>query len=93
MINLLSLELRLEYDDEKMAKAVYTAIEPDNKGYVDSELQGKNILLSMRSETAGSMKNTADDLLACIKIAEEASGLIFVVSGPTADLDSDTLFE
>ena len=35
------------------------------------------------------MRNTADDLLACIKIAEEASGL--VVSA--ADPDGDSLLE
>jgi len=29
----------------------------------------------MEAENAGSLRNTADDLLACIKIAEETIGL------------------
>ena len=86
---MLELELRLDYDDESTAKAVYGALEPDNKGYVESRLDGKTIFFKMVSEDAGSMRNTADDLLACVKIAEEASGL--VVSA--ADLDGDSLSE
>ena len=86
---MLELELKMEYDDEKTAKAVYSALEPDNKGYVDARIEGKTLFFKITSEDAGSMRNTADDLLACIKIAEEASGL--VVSA--ADPDGDSLLE
>jgi Uncharacterized protein conserved in archaea len=84
------LDLRLEYCDEKIAKAVFDAISPDNEGYVETKLDKNTITLHVSSETAGSLKNTADDLLACIKIAEDSSGLI---SGPASDLDRDSLFE
>ena len=87
---MLSLDLRLEYADEKTAKAVFNAISPDNAGYMETNISGNIIVITISSETAGSMKNTSDDLLACIKIAEEASGL---VSGPASDLDRDTFFE
>jgi tRNA threonylcarbamoyladenosine modification (KEOPS) complex Pcc1 subunit len=87
---MITLELRMEYDRKRTADAVYSAIGPDNEGYVRSELQGKTILFFVESETAGSMKNTVDDLLACVKAAEESSGL---VPGPAADLDGDSLFE
>jgi tRNA threonylcarbamoyladenosine modification (KEOPS) complex Pcc1 subunit len=87
---MITLELRFEYDDRRTAETVLNAIVPDNAGYVRSELQGRTLVLNMEAETAGTMKNTADDLLACIKIAEEASGL---VPGTAADLDSDTLLE
>ena len=86
---MLELELRMDYNDEKTAKAVYGALEPDNKGYVESRIDGKTLFFRIVSEDAGSMRNTADDLLACVKIAEEASGL--VVSA--ADLDGDSLSE
>ena len=86
---MLELELKMEYDDEKTAKAVYGALEPDNKDYVEARIEGKTLFFKIVSEDAGSMRNTADDLLACVKIAEEASGL--VVSA--ADPDSDSLSE
>ncbi|MDR2846555.1 MAG: hypothetical protein LBV63_04665 [Candidatus Methanoplasma sp.] len=87
---MITLELRMEYDRKRTADAVYSAIGPDNEGYVRSELQGKTILFFIESETAGSMKNTVDDLLACVKTAEESSGL---VPGAAADLDGDPFFE
>ena len=86
---MLELELRMEYDDGNIAKAVFGALEPDNKGYVESRIDGNVLFFRIVSDDAGSMRNTADDLLACVKIAEEASGL--VVSA--ADLDGDSLYE
>ncbi len=85
----MELELRMDYNDERTAKAVYGALEPDNKGYVESRIDGKTLFFRIVSKDAGSMRNTADDLLACVKIAEEASGL--VVSA--ADPDGDSLLE
>lgn len=86
---MLYLEMKFEYDDERTAESVMRSVEPDNAGYVESELVGKAIIYKIKAEDAGSMRNTADDLLVCIKIAEEALGL--VVSRP--DLDSDSLGE
>lgn len=86
---MLELELRIDYDDADTAKAVLGAIEPDNEGYVESRIEGSALFFTIKAKDAGSMRNTADDLLACIKIAEEASGL--VVSA--ADPDGDSLLE
>ena len=86
---MLELELKIDYDDADTAKAVLKATEPDNEGYVDSRIEGSTLFFTIKAEDAGSMRNTADDLLACIKIAEEASGL--VVSA--ADPDGDSLLE
>ena len=86
---MLELELRIDYDDTDTAKAILKATEPDNEGYVDSRIEGSTLFFIIKAEDAGSMRNTVDDLLACIKIAEEASGL--VVSA--ADPDSDSFLE
>ena len=86
---MLELELKMEYPDDRTAKAVYGALEPDNKGYVESRINGNVLFFRIRSENAGSMRNTADDLLACVKIAEETSGLVV----PAADPDGDSLLE
>ena len=87
---MITLDLRIRYDDERTAKAVFDSVSPDNEGYVSTELRGNQLLMRMTSDNAGSLRNAADDLMACIKAAEGASGL---VSGPASDLDGDSLFE
>ncbi|MBE6518153.1 MAG: hypothetical protein E7Z70_01230 [Thermoplasmata archaeon] len=72
---MLSLELRFEYPDAETAKTVMDALGPDNDGYVDSRIEGSKLIFSMEAENAGTLRNTADDLLACIKTAEEAIGI------------------
>ncbi len=72
---MMSLELEVTYPDEASARAVMDALGPDNKGYVASEQRGSTIVFRMEAESAGTMRNTADDLLACLKVAEESVGL------------------
>lgn len=72
---MLSLELRFEYSDAKTAETVMQSLDPDNGGYVESRLEGSILVFRMEAENAGSLRNTADDLLACIKIAEETIGI------------------
>lgn len=72
---MITLELEVTYPDEGSARAVMNALDPDNQGYVRSELNGSTIVFKMESESAGTMRNTADDLLACIKVAEESIGM------------------
>ncbi|MDR1404745.1 MAG: hypothetical protein LBJ20_04170 [Candidatus Methanoplasma sp.] len=87
---MITLDLRAEYRDERTAKAVFDSISPDNEGYILTELQGRRIVMKMSAASAGTLRNTADDLMVCIKAAEESSGL---VSGPAPDLDCDSFFE
>jgi tRNA threonylcarbamoyladenosine modification (KEOPS) complex Pcc1 subunit len=89
-MSMLTLELTLEYDDPETAHTVYAALEPANNGYVESSLDGCVIRLRTSAPAAGTLRNAADDLMACVKIAEDASGL---VGGSAADLDGDALLE
>ncbi|MBE6528523.1 MAG: hypothetical protein E7Z64_05100 [Thermoplasmata archaeon] len=72
---MLSLELRFEYPDTKTAETVLRSLSPDNEGYVESRIEGNRLIFSIEADNAGTMRNTADDLIACIKIAEETIGL------------------
>ena len=72
---MMSLELEVTYPDAASACAVMDALGPDNKGYVASEQRDSTIVFRMEAESAGTMRNTADDLLACLKVAEESVGL------------------
>ena len=72
---MLSLELRFEYPDAKTAETVMKSLDPDNDGYVESRLEDNILIFRIEADNAGSMRNTADDLVACIKTAEETIGI------------------
>ena len=85
----LHLELNIEYPDERTAAKVFTSLEPDNMEYVGSKIIENKLIFTISSNNAGTLKNSADDLLACVKIAEETLGFSDAVS----DLDSDAFPE
>ena len=71
-------ELKLAYPDERIAKAVYDAIRPDNvflpRGL---EIEGAVIASSIElkivcRKSLESLQATLDDLLACVQAAERA---------------------
>ena len=72
---MISLDLEIDYPDEAMARSVMSAVLPENQGYVETSVEGCKLILRMSAEKAGTLRNTADDLLACIKVAEDAIGL------------------
>ncbi len=72
---MISLDLEIDYPDEGMARSVMSAVLPENQGYVETSVEGCKLILRMSAEKAGTLRNTADDLLACIKAAEDAIGL------------------
>ena len=71
---LLELELCFQYADGRTAESVLSAVSPENGGY--ARLEGNTIIYRMSAENAGRLRNTADDLMACIKVAEDAAGLV-----------------
>lgn len=73
---MLELELEANYSEESVAKAIFEALNPDNEGYVHSELRGNTLFFKVSAKNAGTMKNTVDDLMACLKIAEDAVGIV-----------------
>ena len=73
---MMTLELEIDYPDERTARSVMEALDPDNAGYVESELRGTKLLFRMGSESAGTLRSTADDLMACIKAAEDIASVV-----------------
>ncbi|MEF8832718.1 MAG: KEOPS complex subunit Pcc1 [Candidatus Thermoplasmatota archaeon] len=68
---MINCELKLDYDDEKTASVIGKSIEPDNKSYVDMEIEGSTIICKIKSEEPLQLLQTADDLLSCVTVAEE----------------------
>ena len=83
------LELRITYPSGHDAEMIFRALEPDNTGYVESSTEGNELFFVITADNAGTLRNAADDLLACVRTAQEASGL----SDAVPDLDGDALFE
>ncbi len=67
-----SCEIHIRYDDEKMAKAVFDSLKMDNDKFVRGEIRGKELFFSMNSSNPMSLYHTANDLLACLKAAENS---------------------
>lgn len=72
---MISLEMRFPYPDPSVAQAVMAAVGPDNGGYVDASVEGDTVVFRIKGEQAATVRNTADDLLACVKTAEASLGI------------------
>jgi len=66
--------LELSYGDERKAASILGAVDLENRGYVDAELSGGTIIFRCRSFDPGILRNTLDDLLSCVGIAERIVG-------------------
>ncbi|MDW5563243.1 MAG: KEOPS complex subunit Pcc1 [Methanomassiliicoccus sp.] len=64
-------EIVLEYETERDAIAVMEAISPDNAPYAEAERDGMKVIIRSRSDTCPQMLHTMEDLLACVRVAEE----------------------
>lgn len=65
------LSLSLECTNEFKIITIMQALEPDNKGYVQSYITKNKVVFNSQSYTSGTMKNISDDLITCIKTAED----------------------
>ena len=61
----------LTYPDQRTAEVVLMAVERDNAGFADCCLQGPNLIIRMNAKSEPSMLHTLEDLLSCVKVAEE----------------------
>jgi len=61
----------MEYDTEKAARSILSSVDVDNKGYVEAELEGNRVIFKYHCSGRGRLKNTLDDLLSCVSLAEK----------------------
>ena len=87
---MLTMLLELEYDNIAVAEAVYSAIVPDDDGYVSTHIEGSKVVFEFKAENAGQMRSAINDVLACVKISESTSAVV-AVSAP--DLDGDPFLQ
>jgi len=81
--------IQLEYRSEKQAETVKKAIELDNDKYATAEMNGRSVVIRSSSESVPSMLHTLEDLLACVRIAEETLSITVSKSGRDSLSDLD----
>ncbi len=62
----------LEYGSEDMARAVFGSVELDNRGFISGKVEDKRIVFEISGENPMSLSHTINDLLACVKAAENS---------------------
>jgi hypothetical protein len=77
--------IELEYESERQAKNVASAISLDNGEYASTEVAGRRLIITSKAPTAPSMLHTIEDLMACLKVADQ------VVKGEADSSDLDAL--
>lgn len=70
------LDLSVRCPDDDRATSILASLGPDNDGYVQANHSEGVLTFSMEADNAGRLRQTADDLLACLKVADEVSGLL-----------------
>lgn len=63
--------LKIKYNDKKSAKISFESLGVDNKGFIDSKLNGSTIEFNINSNSLGSFLNTSDDLIASEIVVEK----------------------
>ena len=59
----------------RRAQTLSESLGPDNEGYVEGIREGEWLIFRMSAVDAGTLKQSADDLLSCLKVADEVSSL------------------
>lgn len=73
---LLKAEIKIRYENERIAEHILRSIEPEN--FISEELKIRSIIRNnelyteiITTKSVGTLKNTIDDLLMAIQLAEK----------------------
>jgi len=61
--------LEIEFDNSSAVKKVIDSVSVDDFDFVKSEIIGKKLVATIKSNSVSSLINTLDDYLACVNIA------------------------
>jgi tRNA threonylcarbamoyladenosine modification (KEOPS) complex Pcc1 subunit len=63
--------IELEYRTKEEAEKVARSISLDNGQYAQAEVDGNKLILTASAASAPSMLHTLEDLMSCLKVADE----------------------
>ncbi|HDM25111.1 hypothetical protein B6U70_02305 [Euryarchaeota archaeon ex4484_162] len=67
----INCKLTLEFENEAIAKTIYSSVKIDDHDFIDSTVDKNRIIAKTNSSSVGSILHTLDDYLACISVAEK----------------------
>lgn len=62
--------LVLEFRSNAEAEKVHRSVELDNDGYLESRVEGSDIVARIEADSLKSLLHTLDDFLACVGVAD-----------------------
>jgi len=67
------IELQLDFESMDVANSVVIATEPENKGWVETKVEGNCVNAVIKAKDIGSLRETFEDFMACVSVAEKIS--------------------
>ena len=67
------IKLELGFRTVEIANTVINATEPENKGWVDTEIKGSTVNAILKATSLGSLRETFEDFMACVSVAEKVA--------------------
>jgi len=68
--------INFEYENAKQAKIALKALQPDNKGFIDSYNLDNKLICKLNSDSLKTILATADDLIFCEMMVEKLLELV-----------------
>ena len=65
------IQFEIDFESEEIAKAIEKATEPENFGWVETRVDNKQIKATVKAKNLGSLREAAEDFMACISVAEK----------------------
>ena len=67
------IEFNIEFENKKIAESIVKATEPENAGWVETVVKDNEIKATVKAENLGSLREAAEDFMACLSVAEKVS--------------------
>ena len=64
------INFELKFDTNKIAESIKKATDPENEGWVESVVKDNFMKSKVRAASMGSLKEAAEDFMACVSVAE-----------------------
>ena len=64
------VKFNLSFESKAIAESIKKATDPENEGWVESSIDSHILKASVKARTMGSLRETAEDFMACVSVAE-----------------------
>ena len=64
------VNFNLNFESKAVAESIKKATDPENEGWVESSIDNHILKASVKARTMGSLREAAEDFMACISVAE-----------------------